>query len=216
MRHRATAPLNKNSTFTYPTLRPWAPARALGVPSYTLRGSFSQAHARAGSWATFHFPQNSFVWENKKIDSRPSKLCRTGLPYTWDLPARLALPGERPLELTEARLPGKRPTLQRGTPTRRFPGLPQPRPTPASLPCTSYIDTQAEAAAFSRAQVHSAYPGAGSRGEEPVVANAWQQDQHQHHTDLPYTGRHTPLQLSVKRRHHWGNRGEGRLTLSRS
>jgi len=131
-------------------------------------------------------------------------------------PARLALPEERPLELTKARLPGKPPTLQRGTLTSRLPGLPQLRPTPASLPCTSYIDTQAEAAAFSRAQVRSAYPGAGSRGEEPVVANAWQQDQHQHHTDLPYTGRHTPLQLSVKRRHHWGNRGEGRLTLSRS
>jgi hypothetical protein len=29
------------------------------------------AHASPGSWAYFCFPQNSFVWENKKIDSRP-------------------------------------------------------------------------------------------------------------------------------------------------
>ena len=29
--------------------------------------------ATRGSRATFDFPQNSFVWENKKIDSRPPK-----------------------------------------------------------------------------------------------------------------------------------------------
>jgi hypothetical protein len=28
-------------------------------------------HATTGSRATFDFPQNSFVWEIKKIDSRP-------------------------------------------------------------------------------------------------------------------------------------------------
>ena len=31
--------------------------------SYTLRGCFCGSHARTGSWATFDFPQNSFVWE---------------------------------------------------------------------------------------------------------------------------------------------------------
>jgi len=30
-------------------------------------------HATVGSRATFDFPQNSFVWEIKKIDSRPPK-----------------------------------------------------------------------------------------------------------------------------------------------
>ena len=39
--------------------------------SYTLRDRFSGPRARTASWATFYFPQNSFVWENKKIDSRP-------------------------------------------------------------------------------------------------------------------------------------------------
>ena len=41
--------------------------------SYTLRDRFSGPHARTASWATFYFPQNSFVWESKKIDSRPYK-----------------------------------------------------------------------------------------------------------------------------------------------
>jgi hypothetical protein len=39
--------------------------------SYTLRGCFSPPHARPGSWATFYFPQNSFVWEILKMCSRP-------------------------------------------------------------------------------------------------------------------------------------------------
>lgn len=56
--------------------------------SYTLRDRSSGPHARPGSWATFYFPQNSFVWENKKIDSRPPKrktklhALLTQLPYT--------------------------------------------------------------------------------------------------------------------------------------
>jgi hypothetical protein len=43
-----------------------------GCPlSHTLRPTFSPIPATPGSGATFYFPQNSFVWENKKIDSRP-------------------------------------------------------------------------------------------------------------------------------------------------
>lgn len=42
--------------------------------SYTHRPFFSGAHARPGSWANFFFPQNSFVWENKKIDSPPPNI----------------------------------------------------------------------------------------------------------------------------------------------
>ncbi len=50
----------------------WGARISASAPlSYTLRRTFSGAHARTGSWATFDFPQNSFVWENKKIDSRP-------------------------------------------------------------------------------------------------------------------------------------------------
>lgn len=41
--------------------------------SHTLRPTFSRGHATPASGATFDFPQNSFVWENKKIDSRPYK-----------------------------------------------------------------------------------------------------------------------------------------------
>ncbi|WP_461117938.1 hypothetical protein, partial [Spirosoma jeollabukense] len=35
------------------------------------RRCFGRTHARPDSRATFYFPQNSSVWENKKIDSRP-------------------------------------------------------------------------------------------------------------------------------------------------
>jgi len=60
------------------------PGRAGEPPSYTHRRAFGGAHARPGSWATFYFPQNSFVWENKKIDSRPpnSKTISHAFPLT--------------------------------------------------------------------------------------------------------------------------------------
>lgn len=46
--------------------------RFRGCPlSHTHRPLFSRPHATRASRATFEFPQNSFVWENKKIDSRP-------------------------------------------------------------------------------------------------------------------------------------------------
>ena len=48
-----------------------SPAGRFRPLSYTLRPTFCGAHARPGSWANFFFPQNSFVWENKKIDSQP-------------------------------------------------------------------------------------------------------------------------------------------------
>jgi hypothetical protein len=60
------------------------PGRAGEPPSYTHRRAFGGAHARPGSWATFYFPQNSFVRENKKIDSRPpnSKTISHAFPLT--------------------------------------------------------------------------------------------------------------------------------------
>jgi hypothetical protein len=39
--------------------------------SHTRRRQRGPGHATRRSWATFYFPQNYFVWENKKIDSRP-------------------------------------------------------------------------------------------------------------------------------------------------
>ena len=39
--------------------------------SYTHRAYRWIGVASGGSWATFYFPQNSFVWGNKKMDSRP-------------------------------------------------------------------------------------------------------------------------------------------------
>ena len=41
--------------------------------SHTLRPHRRPHPATGRSWATFYFPQNSFVWENKKIDSLPYK-----------------------------------------------------------------------------------------------------------------------------------------------
>ena len=41
--------------------------------SQVHRPTWTPLHAIPASWATFDFPQNSFVWEIKKIDSRPYK-----------------------------------------------------------------------------------------------------------------------------------------------
>ena len=62
-----TAPLNNFFHFTYPGVSPGPPPGSL----CTLRRTFGASHAARGSRATFDFPQNSFVWQNKEIDSRP-------------------------------------------------------------------------------------------------------------------------------------------------
>src|SRR6478735_5531914 len=63
------APVNNNSLFTYPVLFP----PTLAGLSHTHRPLISPPHAISDSWAAKCFPQNSFVWEIKKIDSRPHK-----------------------------------------------------------------------------------------------------------------------------------------------
>ena len=69
----STAPARVLTTFSIlPTLQFWSgPRPARSLPSHTHRRTFCGPHARPGSRATFRVPQNSFVWENKKIDSRP-------------------------------------------------------------------------------------------------------------------------------------------------
>jgi hypothetical protein len=47
------------------------PGRARYSLLYVDRRCSSWTHARQDSGATFEFPQNSIVWKNKKIDSRP-------------------------------------------------------------------------------------------------------------------------------------------------
>jgi len=51
-----------------------AAAAAFSPPlSQTYRPHRWGGHAAGGSRATLDFPQNSFVWEIKKIDSRPAR-----------------------------------------------------------------------------------------------------------------------------------------------
>jgi hypothetical protein len=84
--------------------------------SHTLRPTFSQLHATRASRATFDFPQNSFVWENKKIDSRPHNRDTKWHAFRDEpIPRRTACPTR-----------GQPPTLH--TPTYPVPTL--------HLPCT--------------------------------------------------------------------------------
>jgi len=72
-RTRDTAPLNNFLTFTYPEPSNGPPPSLGGFSSGVLRPRFGLEYAPPCSCATFDFPQNSFVWEKKIIDSRPPK-----------------------------------------------------------------------------------------------------------------------------------------------
>jgi hypothetical protein len=52
---------------------PAVPASFDAPFSYTHRPPRGSTSATGRSWSIFYFPQNSFVWENKRIDSRPYK-----------------------------------------------------------------------------------------------------------------------------------------------
>jgi len=103
--------------------------------SHTLRGFRRVDPASAGSRATFRVPQNSFVWEKLKVDSRPhngrarlhhgpraartrTRLSRLPwttsptleLPYTYPVPGRI-----------NGRPPAGAPRAQRHLPKRAYP-----------------------------------------------------------------------------------------------
>ncbi len=153
----ARAPPNSNSAFAYP-----APADG-PLPVQVLRASRWPGPATRRSLATFDFPQNSFVWEIQKIDSRPPN-------HAWH--ARRASHAAK----VQPAYPAPPPRRRRSRGSRV--ANPQSQP---SLPGTS------------------AGPDDGRPGP-----------------DLLATSLSRPQRTPVSRDVCWGNRGEGRLTLSRS
>ena len=105
-------------------------SRLLCPLSYTLRRCFSGSHARPGSRATFDFPQNSFVWENKKIDSRPPN--HKTVLHAFSLPGRGRLNLARRVDCDRSR-------------RRRTPGGPSRGSVqgsyPIYLPCRHTLDS---------------------------------------------------------------------------
>jgi hypothetical protein len=71
------------------------PRRAAAAPfSHTHRPHFSQIHATRASRANFDFPQNSFVWEKKKLDSRPYNGRANVHAFRLNTPPDPSWPGE--------------------------------------------------------------------------------------------------------------------------
>ena len=200
-------------------------------------------HARTGSRSTFDFPQNDLLWENKKIDSRPPNhttilhalrfsypVCPEPpqpyrrltlyLPYTHELPcttspASLAYP-----------IPGRETTLHLPCTTRptqclsTVPATKSDRPTLhprcplcGGLPYTTH--SPGPKTVHPSDQVQPAYP----TPSPPQDDSHPEGDRHPTRPSpdgLPYTRPRHPLRGPVSRGIHWGNLGEGRLTLSRS
>jgi hypothetical protein len=110
-----------------------------GCPlSHTLRPAFSPIHATRASGATFDFPQNSFVWENKKIDSRPHNghtnvhafrhLARAASPWSDLAACRLFSPARRPRRPAQCGSRVGRPRVQgRSDPAYPVPTLYPPK-----------------------------------------------------------------------------------------
>lgn len=196
--------------------------------SYTPRDQCSSPHARTASWAAFRFPQNSFGWENKKIDSRLRKRlprpAQAGAGPREQGGTPSVPPGRcgRPLEVSAARLQGNRPTLH-PLPANYHLAVDRPRrgqvqpAYPAPPPLTRHAGGSRQIRP-SPSPSQPAYPGAPSGRRRKGDGAGREAENRQDGPAYPAAGERNPLRLppSSGERNHWGNRGEGRLTLSRS
>jgi hypothetical protein len=149
--------------------------------SHTRRPQRGPGHATRRSRATFYFPQNYFVWGNKKVDSRPHNA--DARPPTGARSCRSSLPGSQPTLGLPCTRRGRRRTFSQPflEISVRFPlaspagprepyrvaGLPCTQPSQAGAP-RSLPGSPASAVQGSRA----AYPGASARPHRRSVSPA--------------------------------------------